>query len=312
MANRRMISKDIVYNSDFIKLSAQAQALYMHLMLSADDDGFTNEVSTCMFRAHAIPVDLEQLILARFIHQFHDGVVVITHWGMQNSIRKDRYTPTIYQEDLKALEQCDGKYLLGCDIPNGNQMATSDCHSIGKVSLGEFSTIVSNETNIHCPFTKDVIDYLNLKTGSNYKHTTKATSIGKVSLGEFSTIVSNETNIHCPFTKDVIDYLNLKTGSNYKHTTKATIKYINARYKEGFSLDDFKHVIDVKCNQWINDPKMKQYLRPETLFSTKFESYLNQQEVHTFQGLPDLKSNAPAKVLTPEEIEEENNKHYDF
>lgn len=265
MANRRMISKDIVYNSDFIKLSAQAQALYMHLMLSADDDGFTNEVSTCMFRAHAIPVDLEQLILARFIHQFHDGVVVITHWGMQNSIRKDRYTPTIYQEDLKALEQCDGKYLLGCDIPNGNQMATSDCHSIGKVSLGEFSTIVSNETNIHCPFTKDVIDYLNLKT-----------------------------------------------GSNYKHTTKATIKYINARYKEGFSLDDFKHVIDVKCNQWINDPKMKQYLRPETLFSTKFESYLNQQEVHTFQGLPDLKSNAPAKVLTPEEIEEENNKHYDF
>ena len=265
MANRRMISKDIVYNSDFIKLSAQAQALYMHLMLSADDDGFTNEVSTCMFRAHAIPVDLEQLILARFIHQFHDGVVVITHWGMQNSIRKDRYTPTIYQEDLKALEQCDGKYLLGCDIPNGNQMATSDCHSIGKVSLGESSTIVSIETNIHCPFAKDVINYLNLKT-----------------------------------------------GSNYKHTTKATLKHINARYKEGFSLDDFKRVIDTKTKQWINDPKFKKFLRPETLFSTHFEGYLNEQETHMFQGLPDLKSNAPAKMLTPEEIEEENNKHYDF
>lgn len=169
------------------------------------------------------------------------------------------------KENLKALEQCDGKYLLGCDIPDGNQMATNDCHSIGKVSLGEFSSIVSNETNIHCPFTKDVIDYLNLKT-----------------------------------------------GSNYKHTTKATLRYINARYKEGFSLDDFKRVIDTKTKQWINDPKMKQYLRPETLFSTKFESYLNQQEVHTFQGLPDLKSSAPARMLTPEEIEEENNKHYDF
>ena len=127
-----------------------------------------------------------------------------------------------------------------------------------------------------------------------------------------NTISNTSSNIYCPFAKDVIDYLNLKTGSNYKHTTKATIKYINARYKEGFSLDDFKRVIDTKTKQWINDPKFKKFLRPETLFSTHFEGYLNEQETHTFQGLPDLKSNAPAKMLTPEEIEEENNKHYDF
>ena len=273
-----MISKDVVYTNDFINLSSPAQALYMHLIMSADDDGFTNELSTCMFRAHASVTDVESLINKRFIHQFQDGVIVITQWGMQNAVRKDRYNPTIYQEDLAMLEEHNGKYLLGCDIPSvipdGNQVSTdchtNDCHSIGK------------------------------------------DSIGKVRLGESSTIVSIETNIHCPFAKNVINYLNLKTGSNYKHTTKATLKHINARYKEGFSLDDFKHVIDVKCNQWINDPKMKQYLRPETLFSTKFESYLNQQEVHMFQGLPDLKSNAPAKMLTPEEIEEENNKHYDF
>ena len=273
MANRRMLSKDVVYTNDFVNLSSPSQALYMHLILSADDDGFTNELSTCMFRAHASVADVESLISKRFIHQFQDGVIVITQWNMQNVVRKDRYNPTIYKEDLAMLQEHNGKYLLCADIPsdipNGNQMAdtchTNDCHSIGKVSLGEFSTIVSNETNIHCPFTKDVIDYLNLKT-----------------------------------------------GSNYKHTTKATLKYINARYKEGFSLDDFKRVIDTKTKQWINDPKFKKFLRPETLFSTHFEGYLNEQETHTFQGLPDLKSNAPAKMLTPEEIEEENNKHYDF
>ena len=77
--------------------------------------------------------------------------------------------------------------------------------------------------------------------------------------------------------KDIIDYLNLKTDSKYKHTTKATRRIINGRYDEGFTLEDFKAVIDVKAAQWKGDKKMSAYLRPETLFAAShFESYLNE------------------------------------
>jgi len=75
--------------------------------------------------------------------------------------------------------------------------------------------------------------------------------------------------------KDIIDYLNLKTGKNYKPNTKKTITTIQSRIKEGFTKDDFIKVIDIKSKAWVNNPKMNEYLRPETLFGNKFEGYLN-------------------------------------
>ena len=72
----------------------------------------------------------------------------------------------------------------------------------------------------------------------------------------------------------VIDYLNTKAGRSYKPTSKPTVKHINARLSEGFTLDDFKTVIDFKVSKWRGDPEWEQYLRPDTLFGTKFESYL--------------------------------------
>lgn len=76
--------------------------------------------------------------------------------------------------------------------------------------------------------------------------------------------------------KEIINYLNMQTGSNFKASTASTVKHIHARLSEGFTLDDFKFVIDVKTNEWINDRNMSKYLRPATLFGTKFEDYLNQ------------------------------------
>ena len=76
--------------------------------------------------------------------------------------------------------------------------------------------------------------------------------------------------------KEIVDYLNLKNNSNYKYTTKKTKDCIKARINEGFTLDDFKKVIDNKINEWLGT-NMEKYLRPETLFGTKFESYLNQK-----------------------------------
>ncbi|WP_270607740.1 phage replisome organizer N-terminal domain-containing protein [Bacillus mobilis] len=87
--------------------------------------------------------------------------------------------------------------------------------------------------------------------------------------------------------QEIVKYLNDKAEAQYKHTSKKTRELINARWKDGFTLDDFKKVIDTKVNQWINDPNMCGYLRPITLFGTKFESYLNERTVQrkgTFKG----------------------------
>lgn len=76
--------------------------------------------------------------------------------------------------------------------------------------------------------------------------------------------------------KEIVDYLNLKASKNFNPTTKVTQQHIKARWNEGFRLDDFKRVIDVKTGQWLSNAEMNPYLRPQTLFNTKFEAYLNE------------------------------------
>ncbi|ETI69900.1 conserved phage C-terminal domain-containing protein [Neobacillus vireti] len=77
---------------------------------------------------------------------------------------------------------------------------------------------------------------------------------------------------------EIIGYLNEKTGKNFKLSSIKTRELIHARYREGFTLEDFTRVIDLKSSDWQFDPVWNKFLRPETLFGTKFESYLNQQE----------------------------------
>lgn len=83
---------------------------------------------------------------------------------------------------------------------------------------------------------------------------------------------------------EIIDYLNQKTGKNFKSTSKATQRHIKARFSDGFTLNDFKQVIDTKSAQWLKDKKMSAYLRPDTLFGTKFEGYLNESNVKPKQN----------------------------
>ena len=80
------------------------------------------------------------------------------------------------------------------------------------------------------------------------------------------------------YVKKIIEYLNKKVGTNYKYNTSSTVAKIKARLNEGYKLDDFIVVIDKKVNEW-KGTDLEKYLRPETLFGTKFESYLNQKEI---------------------------------
>ncbi len=75
---------------------------------------------------------------------------------------------------------------------------------------------------------------------------------------------------------EIVGYLNEKTGKRFRPTSKATQRLIKGRWNEGYRLEDFKKVIDVKTADWLNDPKMDEFLRPSTLFApTNFEAYLN-------------------------------------
>ena len=113
MAERRMFTKKVTDDDNFMSLSSSAQALYLHLSMNADDDGFCNQVSVSMFKAHASVQDLQALLEKRYIYQFENGVIVIKHWRMANALRKDRYTPTAFQEELAKLDIKDnGSYTL--------------------------------------------------------------------------------------------------------------------------------------------------------------------------------------------------------
>jgi uncharacterized phage protein (TIGR02220 family) len=86
-----------------------------------------------------------------------------------------------------------------------------------------------------------------------------------------------DINILSSKVEDVVSYLNRKTGKSFRASTKGTQKHIKARLEEGYSLEDFYRVIDIKCKQWLSDQKMSAYLRPETLFAPgHFEAYLNE------------------------------------
>lgn len=75
----------------------------------------------------------------------------------------------------------------------------------------------------------------------------------------------------------IINDLNAKAGTKYKPSSKKTRQLIKTRMAEGFSVNDFLYVHTVKCKEWLQDPHWNKYLRPETLYSPKFESYRNQQ-----------------------------------
>lgn len=98
-------------------------------------------------------------------------------------------------------------------------------------------------------------------------------------------------NINENIVKEVVSYLNKKSEKNFKSESSKTVKSIEARVKEGYKLEDFKKVVEVKCLKWKNDPKMCDYLRPETLFGSKFESYLNESIVVPHQSRQGAASN---------------------
>ena len=109
MAERRMFAKTIVDSDQFLDMPLSTQALYFHLSMRADDEGFINNPKKVLRMTGASGDDFKLLIAKRFIIEFESGVVVIKHWRIHNYIQKDRFKRTMYQEEKSLLKVKDNK-----------------------------------------------------------------------------------------------------------------------------------------------------------------------------------------------------------
>lgn len=132
-----MFTKEITNSDEFIDMPLSSQALYFHLAMNADDDGFVSPKSIIRM-VQAKDDDLKILLFKKFVICFETGVIVISHWKCNNTLRWDRYKQTLYQNEYKQLCNNGWVYTMATvGIPNGNQMATVGMHSIVESSIVE-------------------------------------------------------------------------------------------------------------------------------------------------------------------------------
>lgn len=255
-----MISSKVVDTDNFLDLPATSQNLYFHLLMHADDDGFLGNPKTITRSIGAHQDDLKLLVEKGYLFVFEDGAIAIKDWFIHNYIPKDRYHETVYKEDKKKLEVTETQqYRLVTRSPIvQDTKKEQDVNSLD-------TTCIQDDNNV---YTEDKLSKDKLSKDNN---------INKLSSSENVDSGPKQKSQKIPYEK-IIDYLNRKTNSHYRPTSKATRRLIKARYNEGFTDIDFKTVIDKKCAEWLQDGNMVQYLRPETLFGTKFEAYLNQPD----------------------------------
>lgn len=135
MAHKRMFSKDIVSSDAFLDMPLSSQLLYFHIGMEADDDGFVSSPKRIMRMIGCQDDDLKVLISKKFLIPFQSGVCVIKHWKMNNFVRKDRYIPTVYADEMASLSLKENKSYK--QLPSGVKRSTNGQPSIVKNSIVE-------------------------------------------------------------------------------------------------------------------------------------------------------------------------------
>ena len=114
MADKRQFSMQIIDSDDFLEMPLSAQALYLHLSMRADDDGFVPNASRIMKLVNANKNDYDLLVAKAYVIEFDDGICVIRHWRIYNYLRSDRYRETKFQKEKEMLRLGDGgEYVIG-------------------------------------------------------------------------------------------------------------------------------------------------------------------------------------------------------
>lgn len=239
-----MMSKKIIDTDNFLDMPQSTQCLYFHLLLRADDDGFIQSPKSIMRITGCKDDDLKLLNAKGFVIGFETGVIVIRHWRIHNYVQSDRYSKSELPE-AKCVELKNKVYeVVGQPINPDNTYMDTKC--------------IQNGYNLVTQIRIDKI-----REEENRIETLCHVSHDDMDKSHF----------------EIIEYLNLKTGSRFKPTTKPYIQAIRSRLKEGYTVDDFKTVIDKKCREW-QGTKLEKYLTPKTLFApSHFDTYLNSNEM---------------------------------
>lgn len=157
MRNKRMFCLDVVDTDKFLDMPSSAQALYFHLGMRADDDGFVASPKRITSMVNCGNDDFKLLIAKGYLIPFESGVVVIKHWKQNNYVRNDRYNETKQKKELQMLECHDGIYEVNQNIsfdgiPCGSQMVyqeATECHTQKKETVTEENNKKRNNYNVH-------------------------------------------------------------------------------------------------------------------------------------------------------------------
>lgn len=168
MAERRMFAKKITESDSFLDMPMSTQALYFHLNMSADDDGFVNNPKKIQRMVGASDDDVKILIAKRFILIFESGIIVIKHWKMHNYIQSDRYRPTDYIDEKSKLELKNNKsYTFKNDnVYNLDTESVQDV-SVGKVRIGKDRLGKVREEEVREEISSTKVDYRRILNSFN-------------------------------------------------------------------------------------------------------------------------------------------------
>lgn len=254
MAERRCLSKKITESDAFTDMPLSAQCLYFHLNMNADDDGFVNSPRKVQKSIGAKNSDLEILIDKSFLLLFESGIVVIKHWRMHNTIRKDRYNPTDYQEEFNQLTLKENNSYTRHPIdnhsatnwqPTGNHLAPQyninknninkekeiykekeSKNMATKIKYGEFQNVLLTENEYHKLEKSNLLSYID-------KLSSYIESKGKRYKSHYATILNWYRKDH-PNSKPIPEWFDKEiNNSGDMETDEEFKKFIEEFKKEG-------------------------------------------------------------------------------
>lgn len=218
MAERRMFAKTIIDSDAFLDMPLTTQALYFHLSMRADDEGFINNPKKIVRMIGAGEDELKLLFAKGYVIPFDSGVVVIKHWRIHNYLRSDRFKPTIYMDEraMVALKENNEYTLVHGDSENG------------------IPTVYQTDTN-GIPTVNRAVYQMDTQ------YSIGKDSIDKDSIGEDRREDAPPAHAHVPY-QEIMDLYNATCVSypRCKSMSEARKKAIRARFNAGYTLDDFR------------------------------------------------------------------------
>lgn len=209
--------------------------------------------------------------------EYYELITLLTEREQQELLLA--ITKFMFEDVEPTLNDKQTKIFNNLRRPLEKSKKRSKCGSITKSNENQ----KENETK-----TKENQKEIKTKSNENQKENeTKTHQDVNVIVNVNDNVDVNVKKISLEEIKRIIEYLNIKSNSHYKYSTDKTQTLIKARIKDGFTLDDFKIVIDKKCEEWLGTD-FEKFLRPETLFSNKFEGYLNQKITAKKKTLKDI------------------------